>query len=170
MAIITDLDFIAGQAVILQDDNDAFRYYVEDDECSDEELDRLVEAIAAPIIAAINCQECANCCRNLDVYLTSDDAERLSKGLLIPLAAVEDRYIDHHRAEAEGEWGVFKAKPCVFLAGKSCSIYEHRPESCRAYPEFTPDFRWQLGHILEGAGLCPIIYNVMEAMKHELKW
>jgi hypothetical protein len=170
MDIITNLAFIAQQATDHQDDYEAFRYYVEDDDLSDEELDRLVKRIAEPIIAGIDCTTCANCCRNLDVYLTPSDAQRLSKGLLISLSQIQDDYIDYHRAEPEGEWGMLRAKPCRFLVGTQCSIYDHRPESCRAYPEFTPDFRWQLGHILAGVGLCPIIYNVIERMKQELNW
>lgn len=171
MALLsTDLAYIAAQAQVNLDDNEAFRYYVEDDELSDAELDTLVTQIAQPIIDAIDCTQCANCCRCLDVYLTPQDAQRLSEGLLAPLAQIETTYLDRARAQAAGEWSMFKARPCAFLAGKRCTIYPYRPESCRAYPEFTPDFRWQLGHILEGYGLCPIIYNVIEAMKKELKW
>ena len=168
--IITDLDLIAQQAAVSQDDYEAFRYYVEADDRSDEELDGLVEKIACPIINAIDCTECANCCRSLDVYLTPEDAERLAAGINVTFSELSEGYIDHPRAEVEAEWGVFRHCPCVFLEGKRCQIYKHRPESCRAYPEFTPDFRWQLEHILGGAGICPIIYNVIEALKQELNW
>lgn len=151
----------------LPDDYEAFRYYVEDyDELSDSELDALVEEIAAPIIKAVDCTQCANCCRSLDVYLTPGDAERLSQAVLIPLSEI----IDHPRAETEGEWGVFKQQPCAFLNEKLCSVYEHRPTSCREYPAFTPDFRWLLGDLLGGVGICPIIYHTIEELKKRLKW
>jgi hypothetical protein len=165
-----DLAYIAAQAAQQQDDNEAFRYYVEDDDLSDSDLDILVERLAAPILAAIDCTQCANCCRHLDVYLTPSDAERLAQGLFIPLESLQTEYIDHPRAQTEDEWGVLAQHPCHFLHGTRCSIYPHRPESCRAYPEFTPDFRWQLGHILGGYGLCPIIYHLIETLKAEMQW
>ena len=133
------------------------------DKLDDAKLDTYVEQIAAPIIAAIDCTKCANCCRSLDVYLVEDDARRLADGLMIPLDAVETRYIDHESAAEVEEWGKFRQRPCAFLDGKLCSVYAHRPESCRLYPAFTPDFRWTLDDTIEGASLCPIIYNVLVA-------
>jgi len=166
--LVVDLAFIAQQAAQRHDDYAAFRYYVEDDERSDAALDTLVESIAQPIIAAIDCTTCANCCRNLAVYLTPQDAEQLATGLALSPETLHSNYIDS--AAAVEEWGVLRQRPCAFLGGALCSVYAHRPESCRAYPEFTPDFRWQLGHILGGVGLCPIIYHVIEGVKDALKW
>ncbi len=164
MTLLTDLAHLQHIAQARADDYDAFRYYVELDDRSDAELDALVERLAAPIVAAIDCTQCANCCHHLAVYLTPDDAARLNT------AMDAAPYIEHERAQQAEEWGMLKASPCPFLAGKHCGVYPQRPESCRAYPEFTPDFRWQLGHILGGVGLCPIIYNVIEAVQAELGW
>lgn len=168
--IDNDLAFIAQQAIEHQDDYAAFRYFVELQEIPDTEFDALIEHLADPIINQIDCKQCANCCRSLDVYLTPSDAQHLAAGLLIPLDEISNQYVDHPRAQKEDEWGVFKSKPCVFLKDKLCSVYDHRPEACRTYPEFTPDFRWQIEHILAGVGSCPIIYNVIEAVKLELQW
>lgn len=165
-----DLPFIAAEAVNRADDYDAFRYFVELDERTDVELDGLIEEIAAPIITAIDCKQCANCCYSLDVYLTESDAERLATGSFIPLDQLLNDRIDPDRAAENGEWGVFRHKPCQFLNDKLCSVYEHRPESCRTYPVFTPDFRWTLGEILGGVGLCPIIYHTIERLQQELGW
>ena len=74
------------------------------------------------------------------------------------------RHVDREAAAAEGEWGRIAAHPCPFLGGKLCTIYAHRPEACRLYPVFTPDFRWTLEDLLGGAGLCPIIYHVLDAL------
>ena len=130
----------------------------------DAKLDAFVEQVAAPIIAAIDCTQCANCCHSLDVYLVGDAAKRLAAGLTIPLAAVETRYVEHEAAAEAGEWGKFRQKPCAFLNGKLCSVYAHRPETCRTYPAFTPDFRWTLEDTIGGAGMCPIIYNVLQTL------
>ncbi len=166
----TDLGFIAQQVNLYADDYEAFRYYIELDERTDAELDILVQQIADPIIAAIDCTQCANCCRSLNVYLTEPDAHRLSTGTFISYEALLNQYIDREKANVVEEWGVFKQQPCSFLRGTLCSVYEYRPESCRQYPVFTPDFRWTLEDTFGGVGLCPIIYNVIEQLKGVLQW
>ncbi len=130
----------------------------------DAKFDAYVDQVAAPIIAAIDCTQCGNCCRSLDVYLVESDAQRLADGLMIPLETIETRYVDHEAAAAVEEWGMFRQRPCAFLKGKLCSVYEYRPDSCRIYPVFTPDFRWSLEDTMEGASLCPIIYNVLGSL------
>ncbi|NDJ84368.1 MAG: YkgJ family cysteine cluster protein [Chloroflexi bacterium] len=166
----TDLEVIAAEAQRRADDYSSFRYYVELDERTDAELDRLVERIAAPVIAGIDCTTCANCCRHLNVYLTPDDVQCLSQGTSLSVDAVLDLLVDRERAQSVGEWGVFRDQPCWFLENNLCRVYPQRPESCRDYPAFTPDFRWLLEDILEGVGQCPIIYNVIEHLQAVLGW
>lgn len=170
MSSLIDLAFISVEAMQRADDYDAFVYFVELDDRSDEELDALVETVAAPIVEAINCMDCANCCRNLDVFLTEIDSERLAAGTFIPLDELLVTTIDREQAADVEEWGVFRDHPCRFLDGTVCSIYAHRPESCRMYPQFTPDFRWTMRQMMGGVGLCPIIYHVIEALQKELSW
>ncbi len=166
---ITDLDQIRQLAGQRRDDFEVLRYLLEaDDDLDDIELDALVERIAAPIIAAVDCKQCANCCRSLDVYLTESDAQRLTDGIQIPVDEIITRYIDRESATQVGEWGRFRARPCAFLNDTLCSVYPHRPESCRLYPVFTPDFRWTLTDTIQGAGSCPIIYNVLVALLDEV--
>lgn len=170
MPLPIDLAHIARQAQIHADDYDAFRYYVELDERPDAALDAWINQIAAPIIEAIDCTQCANCCNTLDVYLTPQDAEHLAHGIHIPLEQIQTQYIDHPHAQAVEEWGMFASKPCTFLRDKRCQVYAHRPQSCRDYPAFTPNFRWHLESIWQGIGLCPIIYHLVEQLKKELNW
>lgn len=166
---ITDLALVSMLAQRRHGEFELLRALLErNPKLDDTKFDAYVEQTAAPIIAAIDCTQCGNCCRNLDVYLVEDDAKRLADGLMIPLNEVETRYIDHEAAEQVEEWGVFRQRPCAFLKGKLCSVYEHRPDSCRIYPVFTPDFRWSLGDTVEGASLCPIIYNVLGALCDQL--
>ncbi len=135
----------------------------------DAKLDAFVQQLAEPIIRAIDCTKCGNCCRSLDVYLVQDDAKRLATGLMIPLEEIETRCIEHEAAEAADEWGKFRQKPCTFLDGTRCSVYEHRPETCRTYPALTPDFRWTLEDSIGGASVCPIICNVLVTLCERLK-
>ncbi|MBZ0303525.1 MAG: YkgJ family cysteine cluster protein [Anaerolineae bacterium] len=166
---ITDLDQIRALAAQQHDAFEVMRYMLEaDDDLDDAQLDAWVEAVAKPIAAAIDCTRCANCCRSLDVYLTETDAQRLAEGVHIPLDHIMTRYIDRDSAAEVEEWGKFRARPCAFLDDKLCSVYAHRPESCRMYPAFTPDFRWTLADTIEGASLCPIIYNVLAALVNQV--
>lgn len=140
------------------------------DDITDQALDALVDSIAQPIIDAIDCTQCANCCQSLRVYLTRPDIQVLLQYLTDKeSAASEDELMEQYvELDPTGEeLGWFKARPCAFLKGKLCSVYAHRPESCRIYPVFTPDFRWTLSDLIDGAGLCPIIYNVLDAMVDE---
>ncbi|MCC6613104.1 MAG: YkgJ family cysteine cluster protein [Anaerolineae bacterium] len=160
--VITDLAEIEQLARARRDEFEILRYQLEAmDDLDDAALDAFVDAVAAPIVAAIDCTQCANCCRSLHVYVTAEDAQRLADGLHIPLDAIETRYINREAAQADDEWGMLRARPCAFLQGKLCSVYAQRPDACRRYPQFTPDFRWTLADTLDGAALCPIIYNVL---------
>jgi len=162
--LITDLEQIKLLAEAKRIEFEVLRYQlVEDDDLSDEEIDAAVERAAAPVIDAIDCTQCANCCRSLTVQLGMDDVERLAAGT----GETPQGVLANHIQLADDDpdiVGTFRQKPCAFLQGKLCSVYEHRPESCRAYPEFTPNFRWMLEWTIPGAALCPIIYNVLDAM------
>jgi Fe-S-cluster containining protein len=163
--LITHLDEISRLAVERRDEFEVLRYTLEgDDDLTDAEIDAAVDRIAQPIVAAIDCTQCANCCRGLLVSLVPSDAERLADAIDIPVEHVVTQYVDLERGREVEEWGVFRHRPCVFLRGNLCSVYSHRPESCRTYPLFTPDFRWTLEHTIAGAGTCPIIYNVLSEM------
>lgn len=163
--LITSLADIARLAAAHHDEFEVMRYMLQlDDDISDEKLDRLVDELAASVVAAIDCTQCANCCRHLEVGVTPQDIHRLSQGIHIPPEDIIARYVDVASAASDNEWGKFRQRPCPFLKGKLCLIYPHRPDSCRHYPQFTPDFRWILADLIEGAAFCPIIYNVLRTV------
>ena len=169
-----DLDENRRLAETHRDAFEVMRYSLEgNDEITDGEVDALVDAIAKPIIDSIDCTQCGNCCRALEVSLVPEDAARLSDGLHIPVEDVITRYVDRERGAAIDEWGTFRFSPCAFLRDRRCTVYPHRPEACRVYPMFTPDFRWTLEHTIEGAPMCPIICQVLIAVTRkidELRW
>lgn len=172
--LITDLDRIAALAEAQHDDTRAFTHYVESmwtrERRSSAELDALVDAIAAEVAPQIDCTACANCCRGFTVGLTPDDIPPLADALHLPPERVIARFVDRKAGAKVYEWGVFRQTPCAFLDGKRCSVYAHRPQSCRDFPAFTPYFRWLIDEIAAGAGNCPIIFNVIERLKHALGW
>jgi Fe-S-cluster containining protein len=163
--LITQLDEVRALAAERRKTFEALAEAIDfDDSLPDDALDSMVEQVAAPIIAAVDCTQCANCCRSLDVCLIPSDVEPLSQALHIPISEVQTRYVDEPTGQAQGEWAVMPAHPCPLLRGNLCSIYEHRPHACRQYPQFTPDFRYNVEDAIEGASFCPIIYNVLEAL------
>jgi len=174
VALETDLDRIAALALQRRDENQAFAYFIETiwerEGRADAELDALLDEIAAAVIPHIDCTACANCCRSISVGLTPEDIPPLAAALNLPPDEVIARYVDRAAGERLDEWGIIACSPCPLLEGKRCSVYAHRPQACRDYPAFTPDFRWLSGAILSGVGLCPIIYNVTERLKARLGW
>ena len=167
-SLITDLNQLEHLAQQHHDDFEVLGYMLElHEEISDEAIDAWVDEVAQPVIGAIDCTQCANCCRSLDVHVTEEDAQRLANGIHVSLDSIMTD-IDTESAKKVKEWGKFKAKPCGFLKGNLCSVYAHRPETCRIYPAFTPDFRWTISDTIEGASICPIIYNTLIALHDRL--
>lgn len=163
-----DLTTLPEQARAARDSFEVLRYMLEADEADDATIDAWVDEVAAPVIAGIDCTQCANCCNSLQVYLEAGDAERLAEGLGVSAAEVEARYVDREAAAELEEWGCFRYRPCVFLQGKRCGLYAHRPESCRAYPMMTPDFRWTMEDGIDGAAICPIIYHTFLRLAEQI--
>jgi Fe-S-cluster containining protein len=170
----TNLDQIAALAAQSHDDTRAFSHYIdimwEREGRSDAELDALVDSIAATVIPHIDCTECANCCRSIAVGLIPDDVPPLARALDTTPQRVIAEWVDRKAGSQWGEWGMIRESPCSLLRGTLCSVYAQRPQSCRDYPAFTPNFRWLKDEIMRGAGKCPIIFNVIERLKDRLGW
>jgi len=170
----TDPHVIAVWAAQRRDDDEAFGHYIdvmwEREGRSDAELDALVDTVAAEVIPQIDCTACANCCRSLAVGLTPGDIPPLAAALNLPPDRVMAAYVDRRAGERDGEWGTFRGLPCPLLHGTRCSVYPQRPQCCRDYPAFTPDFRWLYADAVRGAAHCPIIFHVIERLKGRLGW
>jgi ferredoxin len=161
IADVNNLEQLKSLADDHRDDFEVLGYMLELNlDVTDAQIDAWVDQVAEPIIDATDCTQCGNCCRVLDVYLTEDDGTRLQSAVDVTL----DSILDYDSAQKVGEWATFRAHPCGFLKGKLCSVYDHRPESCRAYPVFTPDFRWLVDDVMDGAAICPIIFNVLMSL------
>jgi Fe-S-cluster containining protein len=165
MTYSIDLNVIAADAAARCDAYEVMFYQFQyDDDLTDAQLDAIVEAVAAPIIADIDCTQCANCCRTLDVYLEPDDLNRLERAFHISIDEIRTRCVDDDVLSDSGAVGKLKGKPCKFLDDKRCGIYEYRPQACRDYPFLTPDFRWSMEQLIPGAAVCPIIYHTLNAL------
>ncbi|MEO1291183.1 MAG: hypothetical protein AAFV93_25915, partial [Chloroflexota bacterium] len=81
MALITDLAILPSLAQQHRDTFEVMLYQLQEDEdLSDKVIDALADSVAQPIVDAIDCKTCGNCCKNLDVQLGDDDLERLANG------------------------------------------------------------------------------------------
>ncbi|MFO8019271.1 MAG: hypothetical protein R6U96_11590 [Promethearchaeia archaeon] len=64
---------------------------------------------------------------------------------------------------------IFKERPCPFLKDNRCQIHEVCPKECRAYPYLHKSgFTCRLLGVVENYSICPIVFNVYEALKREL--
>ena len=155
-----------------EDGNYRLRQFLKfQDRLSGEQLDRLVGATTDRVWAHVDCTTCANCCKELKIGLTDTDAERLAACLGSAIGEFHQRYLDKDdEAEKRGEgvrWRM-RGKPCPFLAGNRCTVYEVRPEQCRKYPYLhEARFAFRTLGLIDRTFTCPIVYEVMEELKAE---
>lgn len=80
------------------------------------------------------------CCRNLNLFLHPYDVLRLRKALGIRSDEFLEGYVDvvlrdeTHFPDVLLKMADEKEKPCVFLSPSGCTVYAHRPHTCRLYP------------------------------------
>lgn len=87
------------------------------------------------------CTGCGRCCTGGDgyVWVTVDEAVALAQRVGLTVDAFGSRFLrrfGERYALIDGPDG-----DCVFLRGKSCSVYEERPAQCRAYPWWPANLR-----------------------------
>jgi hypothetical protein len=116
---------------------------------------------------AVNCLECANCCKNYSPRFKVPDIKRISKHLCIKESVFIETYL---YLDEEGDY-VVKSKPCPFLqSDNKCGIYEERPSDCRRFPYTDEDVLLKRQHLtLKNSGFCPITYYVLERLMEEIK-
>lgn len=112
--------------------------------------------------AAVDCLQCANCCKNYSPRFKTPDIKRISKHLGLRESVFIDTYL---RVDEEGDF-VVKSSPCPFLGTDNyCAIYEERPSDCRRFPYTDEDVILKRQPLtLKNAGFCPITYYVLEKL------
>lgn len=127
-----------------------------------EQINAAIDSIGRKVASLVDCTGCANCCKGLTIVPKSTDIKRLSDGLGIEPYEFKTKYL---KRDHEGDL-VFKQRPCPFLTGNKCTVYQHRPETCRSYPHLEINHMAARGwHILENTRVCPIVYNTYEMLK-----
>jgi len=162
----TDPRKIASLAEEREEENWEFRSFLKG--CDDGEIDAAVCRIYARVSGAIDCTNCGNCCREVSPVLGAQDVERLSAGLGFSVAQTTAQYLVPS-AEEPGRHQ-FRERPCPFLKGSTCSVYDHRPSDCRSFPHLDKEgFTERLMGVVANYGVCPIVFNVYEALKQEFR-
>lgn len=128
---------------------------------------KLLPRLHSEAFAAIDCLQCAACCKNYSPRFKTPDVKRISKHLRMKESNFIATYLE---VDKEGDF-VVKSTPCPFLgADNYCTIYDVRPSDCARFPYTNEDVmvkRQQL--TLKNASFCPITYYVLDKLATSLK-
>ena len=166
--MITDLVQIRLLGEKKKEENLRFRRHMK----SRDHSDRILRRIAEGIQEQIDCTQCANCCRVATAVVTERDIDRLARHFRLPPARIAAEYV----VANEEEGHILRRREdgsCVFLSGNECTVYEARPDVCQRYPHLVRgngSIASRMWSIVDRAGVCPIVYNSLEAFKVELKF
>jgi Fe-S-cluster containining protein len=88
------------------------------------------------------CTGCGGCCTGSPgyVYLSLSDLERLANHL--QMSSVE--FAKQYTRQVDDMYALLERPvtyDCVFLEGKTCSVYEARPVQCRTFPWWIHNIR-----------------------------
>jgi len=166
MNLQTDPSIVARLAAEREDENWRFRSFLKGIDLEVEQLDAIVHKHYKTVSRQIDCCACGNCCHEVLPLLNASDITRLASGLNVSEAEVFDRVLVQGEEQATF---TFEKKPCPFLSGNRCAVYEFRPNDCRSFPHLHKhDFVFRLIQAVNNCSICPIVFNVFERLKEEL--
>jgi Fe-S-cluster containining protein len=166
MKIETDIRRVKELAALKEDANWRFRSFLKGIDLSTEEVDAVVHRHYQAASVHIDCCACGNCCREGLPRLCGSDIERLASGLNTTESEVVSSYLEP--GKEPGSFS-FRSKPCPFLSGNKCTVYDSRPNACRSYPHLhKKEFVFRLIQAVDNCSVCPIVFNVFERLKEEL--
>ncbi|MFN8265878.1 MAG: YkgJ family cysteine cluster protein [Chitinophagaceae bacterium] len=127
-----------------------------------QELDNEIAILNQSIEPQIDCTACANCCKSLMIQVSAEEANHNAELLHISRESFDDTYLE----KGSHDLMIMNTIPCAFLSNNKCSIYEHRFEGCREFPGLhLPHFHKRIFSVMMHYGRCPIVFNVIEALK-----
>lgn len=166
--MLTDLVQIRRSGEQKRDENERLRRHLKRHVF----VERRLRSIAEEVEEAIDCTQCANCCRSATVRLKDRDVPKLAKALRLS----ERKFLDRYGEMTEDEGWILKRNPdgsCPFLAGNLCTVYEVRPSTCEDFPHLVRgpgSLVARMWEMPDRACYCPIVYNTLEAWKVETKF
>jgi hypothetical protein len=161
----TDLRKIEILAEERENENYRFRVFLKGLDMSDRKLDSIVRKITRRVSGQIDCRTCRNCCKHGSPTVTESDIRKMAKYLNLSPKEFRKRYVTFNEFEAQDAL-LF---PCPFFKQNRCVIEDAMPEMCRTYPYLLKsNFRGRLLNVVSNYGICPIVFNVYEELKHVL--
>lgn len=162
--INTDLKKIEELAGIRENENFEFRTFLKGKDS--DKIDEIVHRLNVEISNQIDCTACGNCCVKLTPCINKQDIAKISNRLSPKPEQIKLDYIEI----IEGEQ-YFNNLPCSFLKDKKCTIYDDRPEECSEFPYLHKKrFVSRLWGVIDNYAICPIVFNVFEALKTKLNY
>ena len=129
-------------------------------------IDSTVKKLSQKYSAIIDCKQCANCCKSLEIVMHSKDLEILSKETKLSVQEFEKKYT---RIDEDSDRVL--NPPCPVLKNNLCSIYNSRPETCRTYPHLEESgFISRLIGVIHSLSICPIAFNTFQELKSKMNW
>jgi hypothetical protein len=160
----TDLIKIENHAKESENENWNFRTFLKGYDIKN--LDTIVHKLFKQVSEAIDCTACGNCCKKIQPILNKKDINKLSKSLNITPNQFITKYVDK---DEDGD-NILNQLPCPFLNDNKCIQYDSRPVDCASYPHLhKKDFVFRLIGVVNNYSICPIVFNVYEALKNKLK-
>jgi Fe-S-cluster containining protein len=167
MKIETSISSIEALTRSQDAENTQYRHLLGTCDLSAEEIDAIVFRHYRAVSAEIDCRQCGNCCKVFRPMLKEKDINRLVTRLEIPKQDFITAYLVGYKNS--GEYS-FKLTPCPFLVDNACSVYSDRPDGCRLYPSLDrAGFMSRLDRAFSSCSVCPIVYNVYERVKQEIR-
>lgn len=162
--LLTDLVQIQRFGEKQREENRRFRSWMK----SHNFVERRLKAIAGSVEDAIDCTQCANCCRVATTQVTERDVERLARFIGMRVS----EFLRDYTVESPDEGRILKRNEngCVFLENNLCSVYEARPQTCELFPHLVKgsgSLVSRMWHMPDRASYCPIVFNTLEDWKVE---
>ena len=147
-------------------ENFEFRSYLKS--LDSKKVDKVVHRLQKEISAQIDCMECGNCCKSLRPCVSDSEIHTLSKIDNISAADFVTRFVEKDDYD---EIRYLKDTPCKYLKDNSCTVYSSRPEDCRSFPHtHKKDFTSRTLGMIDYYGICPIVFNLYDRLKYELRY
>ena len=160
--IVTDLQKIELLSAEKEEENDYFREFISNADSN--YIDHLIFELDTEITPKIDCTKCGRCCQVLMIHITENEIETLAQGSDLSIDTIKEKYIE---TSQQGQM-ILNQIPCKFLDGKKCSIYKDRFSECREFPHLhKPNFSARMFTTMMYYSMCPILFNIIEALKEK---
>jgi hypothetical protein len=162
--MITDLVQIKRLGERQREENQRFRVWLKRHNF----VERRFKTIAEQAEEAMDCTQCANCCRVATTQIGERDIGRLARYLGVKPA----EFLRDYTVETEDEGRILRRTEngCIFLEGNLCSVYDARPQTCELFPHLVKgngSLASRMWHMPDRAVYCPIVFDTLEQFKAE---